>query len=278
MEIEKKQPEKNIKQLNISKILNYISSSKSLIKKNGEIKYITNISKILDKLNIKIFESKLEKYPDVKKKVYEGGFKIWECEFDGLKFIYEEKINFENKNILELGCGSGLIGLYCLLKKCNNIFFQDYNKEVLFYHTNINIFLNQDNIQKNINYQFLAESWSNMVYKENLNFYDKENFDLVQKKIDSTFDFIFGGDILYEIENYNDLINLLDKFLSENGKAFFITKMYYYGNGGNLYEFEDYIKKSGIFVSDIVFECNTGSANKRVVLEIKRIENVQETN
>ena len=268
MEIQSK-PENEI-QKNISKILFYISKNEIHLKKDENLTYAKNISKILDKLNIQIFEKKLEKFPDVKKKVYEGGFKIWECELDGLKFIKEKKINFEKKKILELGCGSGLIGLHCLLEKCEKVFFQDYNKEVLFYHTYINIFLNKNNL-KEINYEFLAESWSNMANSENLKFYNSELFSLKKKKIDSKFDFIFGGDILYEIENYNDLICLLDKFLSFQGKAFFITKMYYYGNGGNLYEFEDYVKKSGIFVSDIVFECNTKSSNKRVVLEIKRI-------
>lgn len=37
--------------------------------------------------------------------VYEGGLKVWECSLDLVDYIYANASLFENKTILELGCG-----------------------------------------------------------------------------------------------------------------------------------------------------------------------------
>lgn len=56
-----------------------------------------------------------------------GGAKVWECTDDLLLYL---SINFEEtfwkgKRILDLGCGSGLLGIYAL--KCGaKVDFQDY--------------------------------------------------------------------------------------------------------------------------------------------------------
>ena len=39
--------------------------------------------------------------------VYEGGLKIWECSIDLAAFV-ASGVDFQNLNVLELGCGAGL--------------------------------------------------------------------------------------------------------------------------------------------------------------------------
>lgn len=47
---------------------------------------------------------------------YEGGLKIWECSYDLGQYLSENNIEFQNKFVLYLGCGTGIIGLIALLK------------------------------------------------------------------------------------------------------------------------------------------------------------------
>lgn len=86
---------------------------KSCPKKNPRLNYIINITKTLDQLKIPIFDTPLTKMEEIRKHVYEGGFKIWECEKDAVEFMFEDssvQSRIKNSNILELGCGSGLVG------------------------------------------------------------------------------------------------------------------------------------------------------------------------
>lgn len=56
---------------------------------------------------------------------YEGGLKIWECSYDLGQYLSENNIEFQNKFVLDLGCGTGIIGLIALLKN-STVHFQDY--------------------------------------------------------------------------------------------------------------------------------------------------------
>lgn len=107
----------------LNKLIQFLSENHkhiyNLEKDNNKINYIANIAKILDHLSIPVFNTKLSAYPDIKKKEYEGGFKIWECELDGTRFILEDNEyfnNIEGKCVLEIGCGSGLMGY--LIRSC----------------------------------------------------------------------------------------------------------------------------------------------------------------
>lgn len=55
---------------------------------------------------------------------YEGGLKVWECTFDLVKYL--STLDFTGKSVLDLGCGSGLAGIVCLLKGSALVDFHDF--------------------------------------------------------------------------------------------------------------------------------------------------------
>ena len=183
---------------------------------------------------------------------YEGGIKIWECDEDLLEFlpsIYND--SWKNKNILDMGCGHGLPGIYLLLKGINEICFQDFNKEVL------------DNITKNYINQL----------KENLglNFENKIKFvdgDWGIFQYDKKFDIIISGDTLYNNQNYEKIYNLIKNNLNKDGEAYFASKRFYFGVGGGSSEFRQFIIDRNEFKISQVKQIKDGINNIRVILKI----------
>ena len=50
----------------------------------------------------------MEQNVDIVPGVYEGGFTVWECTMQLLKYL--EDIDFDGKDVLDVGCGLGLLG------------------------------------------------------------------------------------------------------------------------------------------------------------------------
>jgi hypothetical protein len=58
---------------------------------------------------------------------YEGGFKIWECTYDIADYFTSSQENiFQDKNVCDLGCSAGLMGLLALSRESKIVHFQDY--------------------------------------------------------------------------------------------------------------------------------------------------------
>ena len=209
--------------------LNYIHFNNSLIKS-------TNVPENTDLISGK----------------YEGGIKIWECDQDLLEFlpsIYND--SWKNKNILDMGCGHGLPGIYLLLKGINEICFQDFNKEVL------------DNITKN----YINQLKNNF----GLNFEKKVNYvdgDWGEFQYNKKFDIIISGDTLYNNSNYEKIYNLIKNNLNKDGEAFFASKRFYFGVGGGSSEFRQYISDRNEFQIEQVKTIKDGINNIRVILKI----------
>lgn len=63
-----------------------------------------------------------------------GGGKVWECTQDLGNFLTDLENDcdaafiddFENKNILDLGCGAGILGILALKSNAKSVTFQDY--------------------------------------------------------------------------------------------------------------------------------------------------------
>jgi 16S rRNA G527 N7-methylase RsmG len=64
--------------------------------------------------------------------VYEGGFKLWECSIDLVQYLVEENVTLDGKHVLEVGCGHGIPGIYCLLSG-NNTTVHFQGKVIKFY-------------------------------------------------------------------------------------------------------------------------------------------------
>ena len=209
--------------------LNYIHFNNSLIKS-------TNVPENTDLISGK----------------YEGGIKIWECDQDLLEFlpsIYND--SWKNKNILDMGCGHGLPGIYLLLKGINEICFQDFNKEVL------------DNITKNYINQLKNNFGLNLEKKVNYVDGDWGEFQYNKK-----FDIIISGDTLYNNSNYEKIYNLIKNNLNKDGEAYFASKRFYFGVGGGSSEFRQYISDRNEFQIEQIKTIKDGINNIRVILKI----------
>lgn len=68
-----------------------------------------------------------ENHSDLIPAVYEGGAKIWECTEDLLMYFAENipTLEWNDKYVLDLGCGSGLLGIYAF-NNGSNVTFHDY--------------------------------------------------------------------------------------------------------------------------------------------------------
>lgn len=216
-------------------------------------KSLSNISLNYIHFNNSIIKStNVPENTDLISGIYEGGIKIWECDEDLLEFlpsIYND--SWKNKNILDMGCGHGLPGIYLLLKGINEICFQDFNKEVL------------DNITKNYINQL----------KENLglNFENKIKFvdgDWGIFQYDKKFDIIISGDTLYNNQNYEKIYNLIKNNLNKDGEAYFASKRFYFGVGGGSSEFKQFIIDRNEFKISQVKQIKDGINNIRVILKI----------
>jgi len=209
--------------------LNYIHFNNSLIKS-------TNVPENTDLISGK----------------YEGGIKIWECDQDLLEFlpsIYND--SWKNKNILDMGCGHGLPGIYLLLKGVNEICFQDFNKEVL------------DNITKN--YINQLKNNFGLDFEKNVNYVEG---DWGAFQYNKKFDIIISGDTLYNNANYEKIYNLIKNNLNKDGEAYFASKRFYFGVGGGSSEFRQYITDRNEFQIEQVKTIKDGINNIRVILKI----------
>ncbi|KAK6166228.1 hypothetical protein SNE40_022975 [Patella caerulea] len=193
----------------------------------------------------------LNQQSDLIQGVYEGGLKVWECGIDMVNYLISNQINLQNKNILELGCGAGLPGIYSVLNGATVVDFQDYNKEVIEEFTIPNVSLNQQNEVK-CHCRYIAGDWGSL------------SSILTQYK----YDIILTAETIYNIDNYNKLFSVFDQHLKEDGARYIAAKSYYFGVGGGTRQFEQYLKDSGKFNSQVVEVINAGVP--REILKVRR--------
>jgi 2-polyprenyl-3-methyl-5-hydroxy-6-metoxy-1,4-benzoquinol methylase len=63
---------------------------------------------------------------DLIPKVYEGGFKIWECTQDLADLLTFDDKEFAGKRVCDLGCSAGILGMIGLISGADKVDFQDY--------------------------------------------------------------------------------------------------------------------------------------------------------
>ncbi|CAH1638119.1 unnamed protein product [Spodoptera littoralis] len=185
---------------------------------------------------------------------YEGGLKIWECTYDLIQYLEENEteIKFENQNVLDLGCGAGILGIYAFLRD-SNVTFQDYNKEVLEYFTIPNVLLNiedEENREKEIKRcKFYSGDW------------DSFNKILPSSEL---FDIILTSETIYNECNYEKLITLFMDRLSKDGAAYVAAKTYYFGVGGGVRQFEQKVQQNGKLNCEVCWK-STGGIQREIL-------------
>ncbi|XP_065070102.1 histidine protein methyltransferase 1 homolog [Rhopilema esculentum] len=203
----------------------------------------------------------LMKHSDLRSGVYEGGFKIWECSIDLVKFLASDNANLQDKDVLELGCGAGLPALYCLVCGANFVCFQDFNEEVINYFTVPNIICNLKQQSPHIDDTCLADLVNRKTLMLSGDWVDVCTCLKTNKK---KFDLILSSETIYNTENYEKLHKLLCDCLKENGLALLANKSYYFGVGGSSKDFIEYIEQQGKLAPKIVHQVDKG-VNREIV-------------
>lgn len=109
----------------------YKLSSITKVLKDISIHYMVSgfvLATIKDNANNNLDIKKAEEeHTDLIPGVYEGGAKVWECTDDMLLYLSEHFCNgnWKELQVLDLGCGSGLLGVYAF-RKGATVTFQDY--------------------------------------------------------------------------------------------------------------------------------------------------------
>lgn len=188
-------------------------------------------------------------HSDIEQGVYEGGLKVWEGTLDLCNFIDSspDEVICIDKNVLEIGCGAALPAILALQKGAKFGVVQDFNKSVIECFTKDNFAPNNVKIEK---CDFYAGDWSDF-----------------QKHLDGRrFDIILSSETIYNEQLYECFHNLLDAALEPNGLILIAAKLYYFGVGGNVPSFIDFVKSKGKFNSLILWTSDTTVPRKVIQL------------
>ncbi|KAH8241126.1 hypothetical protein KR026_012578 [Drosophila bipectinata] len=221
---------------------------------------LENIKTQSDLENLDIKKSE-DSHSDLLAGVYEGGAKIWEGTSDLLQYLSEQiKDSFwQEKRVLDLGCGSGLLGIYAMKLGARSD-FQDYNKDVLEYITCANVLLNLD--------ESLTEAEKLEYLDKKTSFYsgDWSHFTDLTKESEK-YDVILTSETIYNIDNQQKLLDTFASRMKPEGIVLVAAKSYYFGVGGGLDQFEDKIREANVFVSESVWQADKNL--KRGILQLK---------
>lgn len=196
-------------------------------------------SNILKDLNGSSDLSKITEDSDVVQNQYEGGLKTWECSIDLLQFLNEKKVGSEVvSKVLEIGCGSGLPGIFCYKQFLRSSFeeedglflFQDFNQNVLETVTLPNILLNAPEVDLK-HLKFFHGNWNG----------------LIGKLPENCFDLILTSETIYRAESYEILLKIFLYSLKESkgARVLLAAKDYYFGLGGSVSQFINVARSKG---------------------------------
>ncbi|CAD5215136.1 unnamed protein product [Bursaphelenchus okinawaensis] len=188
------------------------------------------------------------KEADVVEDQYEGGHQLWQGTRLQLSY-YSGLSDFKTNNVLDIGCGNGLLGIFLVLYSgAKNVVFQDLNEDVLSETTKPNLELNEICSTK---YSLVSGFWPDCFKDLPIN----------------SFDLIVTSDTVYRVKNFGHLHGIFEKYLqkSKDAKVFVSGKDLYFGNDGGILPFRDYVTKSNVFdvtvvmtdEEDILFTCFT---------------------
>ncbi|BFY97295.1 hypothetical protein BsWGS_00335 [Bradybaena similaris] len=218
----------------------------------------TDVSSIL-KLSEQL-TSAVHSHSDLVAGVYEGGLKIWESGVDLAEFLASHPVgiavDLEGKYVLELGCGAGLPGVYCCRRGAKQVDFQDYNEEVLKLLTHTNVVNNQaESNELSTLSRYFAGDWSSfakLAARENLKY-----------------DIILTAETIYNTDDYSKLLDVFKTVLTDSGVIYLAAKTYYFGVGGSIDSFIEYVRGENCFDVEVVHSVNKGV--KRKIMKLWRM-------
>ncbi|KAF7993690.1 hypothetical protein HCN44_010285 [Aphidius gifuensis] len=178
--------------------------------------------------------------------IYEGGLKIWECSYDLGKYLISNNIDFENKKVLDLGCGAGVLGIIALLKGAI-VHFQDYNTDVIELMTIPNVLLNlNDRNSINDRTKFYSGDWGEFTKYFN------------DKNSNEKYDIILTSETIYNSENHKKLYQVFENLLNDDGIVYLAGKTFYFGVGGGMRQFENIINEEKKFDIKNIWKSQNG--------------------
>ncbi|OHT08089.1 hypothetical protein TRFO_23542 [Tritrichomonas foetus] len=180
--------------------------------------------------------------------VYEGGFQLWECTLDLLKFM--ETIDFNGKTVYELGCGRGLPGIYAALHGASQVVLQDFNKEVVEELCIPNAQIN--NCPENI-VSYSADSWA----------------DIPKNCPSQSYDVILASETIYRKEQLPVFVDAFSHLVKPDGIVVVAAKRMYFGLSGSVYDLIELVK--GKFTYKLT-EFKDKSAYTRDVIVLQKIQ------
>ena len=159
-------------------------------------------------------------------KVYEGGLEVWECTADVLAYMQDTKNFFVNKNVADIGCGCGLLGIYAMKLGAKHVTFQDFNFEIFDKSLFPNIMLNLSVVDGKVEERskFISADWN----------------DLSLSAVIGEVDVILTSETIYDETNYPALLSLFSRTLTKSGKILLAAKSHYFGVGGSVDAFKSY--------------------------------------
>ncbi|XP_075420838.1 histidine protein methyltransferase 1 homolog [Tenrec ecaudatus] len=220
-----------------------------------------------------IVSKSFSSHSDLISGVYEGGLKIWECTFDLLAYFTKAKVNFAGKKVLDLGCGSGLLGIIAFKGGAKEVHFQDYNSLVIDEVTLPNVVANSPSgedddmkepapkrvkdlklAQELVQCRFFSGEWC-------------EFCDLLNsEKLFIKYDLILTSETIYNPDYYSSLHQTFHRLLDKNGRVLLASKAHYFGVGGGVHLFQNFVEERNVFETRTLEIIDDGL--QRIVMEL----------
>jgi len=162
----------------------------------------------------------------------------------------------DDARVLDLGCGSGLLGVHVLLSQPRaRVVFQDLNEAVLRETALVNIGLNagQGGLDRA---RLVFGPWHAGAAAL---FPAAERFDL-----------ILTSETLYDAANFSALHQLLEDALAPRGRVLVGAKRFYFGVGGGAAAFMDFASRRGVLETRLALTVADGASNLRDVFWMER--------
>ncbi|GFN90751.1 histidine protein methyltransferase 1 homolog [Plakobranchus ocellatus] len=160
---------------------------------------------------------------------------------------------------IKLGCGAGLPGVYCCSCGAKKVDFQDYNEEVLqlLTHTNVHKNISEETVTQ---CRYFSGDWcsfSQFLQHEKLRY-----------------DVILTAETIYSPKNYACLHGVLCEALMDNGIVVLAAKVYYFGVGGSVDGFLEYVKKQKQFTAEIVHTIQAAVPRNIIIFHRQRSSSI----